>query len=101
MEIPDHIFLASETSMLGTSMPVLMSFAASHGLSLLQVGMIWTLAFRGKIFIYQLTILVVGYSNRYYFSGRDMLRVGARSTILEAMIVLLLVPFYWPLIGIR
>jgi hypothetical protein len=36
-----HIFLASEISMLGTSMPLLMNFASTHSLSTLQLGMIW------------------------------------------------------------
>lgn len=95
-----HIFLASETSMLGTSIPVLMNFATSHGLSPLVLGMIWTFASGGKIFVYQSAVMIVGYSYGY-FDSRDMFRVGAWLTVVEAMILLLLVPFYWPLIGVR
>jgi sodium-dependent dicarboxylate transporter 2/3/5 len=95
-----HIFLASETSMLGTSIPVLMNFATSHGLNPLQIGMIWTFASGGKIFVYQSAVMIVGYSYGY-FDGRDMLRIGAWLTVAESLILVLLVPFYWPLIGIR
>jgi len=35
-----HIFLASEVSMLGTSIPPLMKFALAHGLNPLAMGMI-------------------------------------------------------------
>jgi anion transporter len=95
-----HIFLASETSMLGTSVPVLMNFATAHGLSPLLLGMIWTFGSGGKIFVYQSAVMIVGYSYGY-FDGRDMFRVGIILTIVESIILLLLVPFYWPLIGIR
>ena len=95
-----HFFLASETSMLGTSIPVLMNFATSHGLNALQVGMIWTFASGGKIFLYQSAVLIVGHSYGY-FQSRDLLRIGTCLTIVEAIILMLLVPFYWPLIGIR
>ncbi len=94
-----HIFLGDEVSMLATSIPVLMNFAKSHGLDPLALGMIWTFAAGGKIFVYQSAVLVVGYSYGY-FDGRDMFRVGAALTIVESIIMLLLVPFYWPLIGI-
>lgn len=94
-----HIFLASEVSMLGTSIPLLMNFAHARGLDPLAVGMIWTFASGGKIFVYQSAVVIVGYSYGY-FDGRDMLRIGICLTIIESLVLLLLVPFYWPLIGI-
>jgi anion transporter len=94
-----HIFLGDEISMLATSIPPLMSFAQSHGLDPLAVGMIWTFAAGGKIFVYQSAVLVVGYSYGY-FNGRDMLVVGFLLTLVESIILLFLVPFYWPLIGL-
>ena len=36
-----------------------------------------------------------------YFQGKDLLRIGFYLSVIEAIILLLLVPFYWPLIGIR
>jgi anion transporter len=94
-----HIFLASEVSMLGTSMPLLMNFATSHGLDPLALGMVWTFAASGKIFVYQSAVLIVGYSYGY-FDARDMFRMGLLLTLVESIILILLVPFYWPLIGI-
>lgn len=95
-----HIFLASETSMLGTSIPPLMNFALAHGFSPLMLGMIWTFGSGGKIFVYQSAVMIVGYSYGY-FDGRDMFKVGALMTIVEFVILLILAPLYWPLIGIR
>ncbi len=94
-----HIFLASEVSMLGTSMPLLMNFAISRGLDPLALGMVWTFAAGGKIFVYQSAVLIVGYSYGY-FDARDMFRMGLLLTVVESVILVLLVPFYWPLIGV-
>ncbi len=95
-----HIFLGNEIAMLGTSVPALMSFAGSNGLPALPLGLIWAFAAGGKIFVYQSGVMVTGYSYGY-FDGRDMFRVGLCLTILESLLLLLIVPFYWPLIGIR
>ncbi len=94
-----HIFLASEVSMLGTSIPALMHFAKSHAMNPLAVGMIWTFAAAGKIFVYQSPVLIVGYSYGY-FTARDLLRIGFWLTLAEGAILLVLVPYYWPWIGI-
>jgi di/tricarboxylate transporter len=95
-----HIFLASEISMLGTSIPVLMNFAKSHGMDPLVTGMIWTFAAGGKLFAYQSGVLIVGMSYGY-FGGRDLLRLGLLLTVVESVVLLFLVLFYWPLIGLR
>jgi hypothetical protein len=34
------------------------------------------------------------------FGARDMFRVGRLLTLVESLILILLAPFYWPLIGI-
>ena len=94
-----HFFLASEISMLGTSIPVVMNFAEAQGMSPLLLGMIWTFSAGGKLFAYQSGVLVLGYSYGY-FEARDLVRIGALLTLAEFFILLLLVPFYWPLIGI-
>jgi uncharacterized protein (UPF0335 family) len=44
-------------------------------------------------------VLMVGYAYGY-FDARDLMRVGLLLTVVESLILLLLVPFYWPLIGI-
>jgi solute carrier family 13 (sodium-dependent dicarboxylate transporter), member 2/3/5 len=95
-----HFLLASEISMLGTSIPLVMDFAKSHGFNPLQLGMIWTFAAGGKLFAYQSGVLIVGYSYGY-FAARDLVRIGAWLTVIEFVVLLLLVQFYWPLIGLR
>jgi anion transporter len=95
-----HIFLGDEVSMLSASIPPLMNYANTHGLSPLVIGMIWTFGSGAKIFIYQSAVLVVGYSYGY-FNSRDMFRMGAVLSVVEFVFLLLLAPFYWPLIGIR
>ena len=94
-----HIFLGNEIGMLATSMPGLMSFARASGIHPLPLGLIWAFAAGGKIFVYQSGVLVVGYSYGY-FTARDVFRVGLCVTIIESLMLLLIVPIYWPLIGI-
>ena len=94
-----HIFLGDEVGMLATSLPILMNFAHAHALNPLILGMIWTFSVGGKIFVYQSAVLVVGYSYGY-FDARDMFKVGLALTIVQSIILLILVPLYWPLIGL-
>ncbi|HEX3844705.1 MAG TPA: SLC13 family permease [Steroidobacteraceae bacterium] len=95
-----HFLLASEISMLATSIPLVVRYATSHGFNPLQLGLIWTFAAGGKLFAYQSGVLVVGYSYGY-FDARDLMKMGAWLTLLEFIVLMLLVPFYWPLLGIR
>lgn len=94
-----HFFLP-EPSNLSTSVPLLMRFAKENGLSPLAIGMIWTFASGGKIFIYQSPVLVVGYSYGR-FEAKDLLKVGFILTLVECLVLLLLVPIFWPMIGIK
>ena len=94
-----HFALASELSMLSTSLPVLIKFAQTHGLNPVAVAMLWNFASGGKLFVYQSSVLVLGYSYGQ-FESRDMIKVGAILTIVEGLIVMFLVPIYWPMIGI-
>jgi len=95
-----HIFLGNEIGMLATSMPGLMSFARSNGIHPLPLGLIWAFAAGGKIFVYQSGVLVAGYSYGY-FKAKDVFQVGLCVTVIESLVLLLIVPFYWPLLGIR
>jgi anion transporter len=95
-----HIFLGNEIGMLATSMPGLMSFAKANAISPLPLGLIWAFAAGGKIFVYQSGVLVAGYSYGY-FKARDVFRVGLCVTVIESLVLLIIVPFYWPLLGIR
>lgn len=94
-----HIVIGNEIAMLSTSLPILMTYARDHGINPLTLGMIWTFGAGPKIFIYESAVLVVGYSYGY-FSNKDMLKVGAILSVVTFIILLLLVPLYWPLIGI-
>jgi len=85
--------------MLATSIPLVVNYAKTSGMSPLLLGMIWTFAAGGKLFAYQSGVLIVGYSYGY-FEARDLLRMGWWLTVIEFLILLLLVQVYWPLIGI-
>jgi solute carrier family 13 (sodium-dependent dicarboxylate transporter), member 2/3/5 len=95
-----HIFLGNELSMLATSIPPLMNFAKTSGLHPLPLGMVWSFAAGGKIFVYQSGVLVAGYAYGY-FDSWDVFRVGLWVTLAESLVLLLLVPLYWPLLGIH
>ena len=95
-----HIFLGNELAMLATSVPPLMNFAKTTGIHQLPLGLVWCFAAGGKIFVYQSGVMVTGYSYGY-FEAKDLLRVGFCLTMVESLVLLILVPFYWPLIGIR
>jgi anion transporter len=95
-----HIFLGNEISMLATSVPPLMNFAKMAGIHPLPLGLVWAFAAGGKIFVYQSGVMVTGYSYGY-FEAKDLLRVGFCLSVVESVVLLFLVPFYWPLIGIR
>jgi di/tricarboxylate transporter len=95
-----HLFLASEISMLATSTPLLMQFAVDHGLSALKLGMLWVFASSGKIFVYQSAVLMVGYGYGY-FRAKDILWMGLLMSIVDSALLLLVVPYFWPLVGIR
>lgn len=95
-----HFLLGSEISMLATSIPLVLEYAKTHGLDPLQLSLIWTFAAGGKLFAYQSAVLVVGYSYGY-FEARDLMKMGAWMTLIEFVMLMLLVPFYWPLIGIH
>jgi len=95
-----HLVLASGISMLGTSMPGLMTYAAAHHLNALALGMVWTFSSGATIFVYQNAVLIVGYSYGC-FTARDLLRLGLCLTAVNSLLLLIVVPFYWPLIGIH
>lgn len=95
-----HFILASELSMLSTSLPVIIHFAQSHGYSALGFAMIWNFASGGKIFVYQSAVLILGYSYGY-FETKDLIRVGLVLTIIEGIILVFLLPFYWPMLGLH
>lgn len=95
-----HLVLASETSMIAISMPLVMNFAVKNQLNPLALGMVWSFATGGKLFIYQSLVLIAGYSFGS-FTAKDVFKVGLFFLITQSLLMLLIVPYYWPLIGIR
>lgn len=95
-----HFLLGSEISMVATSIPLVLEYAKTHGLSALQLGLIWTFSAGSKLFAYQSAVLVVGYSYGN-FEARDLMKIGAWMTLVKFVILMLLVPFYWPLIDLH
>jgi di/tricarboxylate transporter len=85
--------------MLSTSLPVIIHFAQTHGYNPVTFAMLWNFSTGGKLFVYQSSVLILGYSYGY-FDARDMLKVGAVLTVVQGLILILLVPLYWPLIGL-
>ena len=94
-----HFLLGNELTLVSTSLPVLLTLGEGQGYNPVVVGMIWAFAGGGKLFIYQSSPLMVGYAYGY-FTGRDVLKVGAVLTIVEGLVLMVLVPLYWPLIGL-
>jgi di/tricarboxylate transporter len=94
------MFLGNEISMLATSLPPLMNFAKTAGIHPLPLGLLWAFAAGGKIFVYQSGVMVTGYSYGY-FEAKDLVRIGFCLTVVESIVLLFIVPFYWPFIGIR
>jgi solute carrier family 13 (sodium-dependent dicarboxylate transporter), member 2/3/5 len=95
-----HLLLASGISMIGTSMPGLMAYAQAQHLNPLAVGMIWTFSSGATIFAYQNAVLIIGYSYGC-FTAKDLLRLGLWLSLLDSLLLLAVVPLYWPWIGIH
>jgi di/tricarboxylate transporter len=95
-----HLAVGEDTVVIGTLLPLLLNFASQHGMNPLAVGMIATIASAGKLFVYQSGVLVAGYSFGY-FEAKDLMKIGLVLTIVEAVVVLLLVSLYWPMLGLH
>jgi di/tricarboxylate transporter len=61
---------------------------------------VWSYSTGGKLFIYQSLVLIAGYSFGCY-TARDVFKIGLFFLITQSILLLVLVPFYWPLLGIR
>lgn len=95
-----HFALGSELSMLSTALPVLIHYAQVHGFNPTAFAMSWAFASGGKLFVYQSAVLIQGFAYGF-FDDKDMFKVGLALTIVEGLILWLLVPIYWPLIGLN
>ena len=64
------------------------------------MGLVWSFATRGKLFIYQSLVLIAGYSFGCY-TAQDIRKLGFFFLVAESILLLLLVPLYRPLLGIQ
>jgi sodium-dependent dicarboxylate transporter 2/3/5 len=94
-----HILVPSDPTTLATSMPTVINFALAHHWSPVAAGLAWTLALTGKIFVYQSGVTIAGFSFGY-FQARDFLKVGICLAVFEFLVLLALLAWYWPLIGL-
>ena len=94
-----HLLLASEISMMSTSIPALMRFATANHLDPKVLGLAWIFASGGKMFVYQSAVTAIGYSYGY-FRASDLLKLGFILTLVVFVFLMPLASFYWPLIGI-
>ena len=94
-----HFIFPNNQSLLSTSLPLLLNAIKDMPYYPAALGLIWQYATRGTLFAYQSSVIVMGYSFGY-FDGRDLLKYGAVLTIIQALILMLIVQFYWPLIGL-
>jgi anion transporter len=94
-----HLMMPSETPMIATGLPLLLQMTAPFGDNPIAIGILWAVTSGSCLFVYQSSILVLGYSYGY-FTSRDLLKVGAILTVLQGFFIILLVLFYWPAIGL-
>jgi solute carrier family 13 (sodium-dependent dicarboxylate transporter), member 2/3/5 len=95
-----HFLFANRQSMLITSLPLLLALGSENDFNLIALALLWTFGGGGGLFVYQSGVYVIGYSYGY-FTAKDFLKVGLILTVVEGVLLLLLVRFYWPLIGLN
>jgi di/tricarboxylate transporter len=94
-----HFIFPNNQSLLSTSLPLLLSICKDLPYNPAAVGLIWQYATGGTLFAYQSSILVMGYSYGY-FESHDLLKFGAALALIQGIILMLIVPFYWPWVGL-
>lgn len=95
-----HFIFANRQTMLVTSLPLLLGFGAAHGLNAVPLALLWTIGGGGGLFVYQSGVYVLGYSYGC-FDAKDFLKVGLLLTLVQALALTLLVPYYWPAIELN
>ena len=95
-----HFIFANRQTMLITSLPLLLAFATAHGLNVVPIALLWTIGGGGGLFVYQSGVYVLGYSYGY-FTAKDFFKVGLLLTLVQAVLMIFLVAYYWPLIGLN
>jgi anion transporter len=95
-----HFILANRQSMLITSLPALLHLALTNGYSVVALSFLWSFTGSASLFIHQSAVYVMGYSYGY-FDSKDFVKLGAILTVVQGVLLVILVQFYWPLIGLN
>ena len=95
-----HFIFANRQTMLITSLPLLLSFAAVHGLNVIPTALLWTIGGGGGLFVYQSGVYVLGYSYGC-FDAKDFFKFAVVLTVVQTALMMCLVPYYWPFIGLN
>ncbi len=95
-----HLIFPSNQSLLSTSLPLLINVSHSLGYNPVALALIWAFAGGATIFPFQSTVLVLGYSYGY-FEARDLVKLSIALAVIEGILLMALVPLYWPLIGLN
>ena len=93
-----HLFLP-DLSLISAVLPPLLQFAMKMHFNPLPLGMLWAFADGGKVFIYQQSALAVGYAFGY-FTARDLFKLGLGLFFVESFLLLVVIPWFWPLLGL-
>jgi di/tricarboxylate transporter len=95
-----QLIFANRQAMLITSLPILLTFGDANGYDLAALALLWTFGGGGGLFIYQSGVYVMGYSYGL-FEAKDFLKFATVMTIAQGILLVVLVEFYWPLIGLN
>jgi len=95
-----HVIFPGNQALLSTSLPVLLHVSEGAGYNPVAVALIWAFSGGGTLFTFQSPVLVLGYSYGY-FSTRDLVKMNLILAIVEGILLMALVPLYWPLIGLN
>ncbi|PON12298.1 hypothetical protein C2W62_40335 [Candidatus Entotheonella serta] len=94
-----HFVAGGEHTMISSLLPVLLQISESQNYSPVFVGLVWDYSVSSYLFVYQSPVLVLAYSFGH-FTIKDLIKVGFLFTLIQSILLILLVHFYWPLIGI-
>ena len=94
-----HFGFAGDQVLTAATLSPVLGMAKSLGYNPATIGLLWTFATGAKLFVYQSAVIAVA-ATYIYFDVKAFLKISAVMTVAQALILLLLVTFYWPLIGL-
>jgi sodium-dependent dicarboxylate transporter 2/3/5 len=94
-----HGFMPNAQSLLSTTLPPLLNFAAKNGMNAVPVTLIWTAASGPSIFLFQSGVIVLAHSYGQ-FRAKDFLKYGLLMAAIEFIVLALVLLLVWPFIGL-